>query len=92
MHTKPQLLIYNDEVKCSHGASTGQLDENALFYMQQRGIPRTEARTLLMQAFMSEVIDTIPVEGIKDRMRHLVEKRLAGDSMLCGECNSECHK
>ncbi|MGM9846478.1 MAG: Fe-S cluster assembly protein SufD [Muribaculaceae bacterium] len=92
MHTKPQLLIYNDEVKCSHGASTGQLDENALFYMQQRGIPRSEARTLLMQAFMSEVIDTIPVEGIKDRMRHLVEKRLAGDSMLCGECNSECHK
>lgn len=92
MHTKPQLLIYNDEVKCSHGASTGQLDENALFYMQQRGIPRAEARTLLMQAFMSEVIDTIPMEGIKDRMRHLVEKRLAGDSMLCGECNSECHK
>lgn len=88
MHTKPQLLIYNDEVKCSHGASTGQLDENALFYMQQRGIPKDVARTLLMQAFMSEVIDTIPVEGVKDRMRHLVEKRLSGDFMLCGECGS----
>lgn len=92
MHSKPQLLIYNDEVKCSHGASTGQLDENALFYMQQRGIPKSMARTLLMQAFMSEVIDTIPVEGIKDRMRHLVEKRLSGDYMLCGTCQSDCHK
>ena len=92
MHSKPQLLIYNDEVKCSHGASTGQLDENALFYMQQRGIPKEMARTLLMHAFMSEVIDTIPVEGIKDRMRHLVEKRLSGDFASCGDCKSDCHK
>lgn len=92
MHTKPQLLIYNDEVKCSHGTSTGQLDENALFYMRQRGIPLVTARTLLMQAFMAEVIDTIPVEGIRSRMGHLVEKRLSGENMLCGDCTTDCHK
>jgi len=90
MHTKPRLLIYNDEVKCSHGATTGQLDANALFYMQTRGIPAEEARTLLMQAFMVDVIDTIRVEGVRDRLRHLVERRFAcgGTSALCSGCRN----
>ncbi|MEE0978028.1 MAG: Fe-S cluster assembly protein SufD [Muribaculaceae bacterium] len=92
MHTRPQLLIFNDEVKCSHGATTGQLDQNALFYMQTRGIPQQQAKRLLMQAFMSDAIDSIRVEPIRDRLRHLVERRLAGDELLCAECNSECHK
>ena len=60
MYTQPQLEIYADDVKCSHGATVGQLDESALFYMRQRGIPVREARLLLMFAFVNEVIDTIP--------------------------------
>lgn len=86
MHTKPQLLIYNDEVKCSHGATTGQLDEKALFYMQSRGIPRAEARMLLMQAFMTEVIEDVRIEVLRDRLRHLVERRLSGHNAHCSDC------
>ena len=63
MHTKPQLLIYCDDVKCSHGATTGQLDAEALFYMRSRGISEKEARTMLMQAFMADVIDTVRMDG-----------------------------
>ncbi|MDE5635454.1 MAG: SufD family Fe-S cluster assembly protein, partial [Muribaculaceae bacterium] len=93
MHTKPQLLIYNDDVKCSHGATTGQLDDRALFYMQSRGIPREEARMMLMQAFMTEVVDTVRVESVRDRLRHLVERRLAGYDAHCNDCgakNEDC--
>lgn len=88
MHTKPQLLIYNDDVKCSHGATTGQLDQNALFYMRTRGIPLDEARTMLMQAFMVDVIDTVRLEGLRDRLRHLVEKRFIGERALCSDCKT----
>lgn len=90
MHTKPQLLIYNDDVKCSHGATTGQLDQNALFYMRTRGISLAEARTMLMQAFMVDVIDTVRLEGLRDRLRHLVEKRFTGQRTLCSDCSREC--
>lgn len=86
MHTKPQLLIYCDDVKCSHGATTGQLDQNALFYMRQRGISEKTARTMLMQAFMADVIDTVNIEGLADRLRHLVEKRLHGQASFCSDC------
>ncbi|MCM1449363.1 MAG: Fe-S cluster assembly protein SufD [Clostridiales bacterium] len=86
MHAKPQLLIYNDDVKCSHGATTGQLDERQLFYMQSRGIPYEEARLMLMQAFMTEVVDTVRVESVRDRLRHLVERRLAGYEAHCESC------
>lgn len=87
MHTKPQLLIYCDDVKCSHGATTGQLDQDALFYMRQRGIAEKTARTMLMQAFMSDVIDTVGLEGLRDRLRHLVEMRLHGRTSFCGDCH-----
>ena len=56
MNTKPQLEIYADDVKCSHGATVGQLDEDALFYLQSRGIPKDESRLMLMNAFANEVI------------------------------------
>lgn len=92
MHTMPQLLIYNDDVKCSHGATTGQLDNEALFYMRSRGIPEKEARTMLMQAFMSDVIDTIGIPGLEDRMRHLVERRFSDPEAFCGECGTTCRK
>lgn len=88
MHAKPQLIINNDDVKCSHGATTGQLNHEALFYMQSRGIPRDEARTMLMQAFMVDVIDTVSVESLRDRLRHLVEKRFAGTLGSCEGCRS----
>ncbi len=88
MHTKPQLLIYNDDVKCSHGATTGQLDGRAIFYMQTRGIPMAEARKLLMQAFMVDVIDTIAMEPLRDRLHHMVERRFAGELVGCRECGA----
>lgn len=90
MHSKPQLEIYCDDVKCSHGSATGQLDQEALFYMRTRGIPEREARTMLMQAFMADVIDSVRMEGLNDRLRHLVERRLSGDSAQCGECPATC--
>lgn len=86
MHCKPQLIIYNDDVKCSHGATTGQLDADALFYMRQRGIPDLEARTLLMQAFMVDVIDSVSIAGLNERLRHLVERRFSGTLGDCGGC------
>lgn len=86
MHTQPQLEIYCDDVKCSHGAATGQIDPRAMFYMQSRGIPRTEARTMLMQAFMADVIDGVAIDALRDRLRHLVERRLCGIQTTCGSC------
>lgn len=86
MYSKPQLEIYADDVKCSHGMTTGQLDENALFYMQSRGIPREEARMLLSVAFTSDVIDTIRLDALKDRLHKLVEKRFRGELARCAGC------
>ena len=90
MHSKPQLEIYNDDVKCSHGATTGQLDHEALFYMRTRGIPEAEARNMLMQAFMADVIDTVSLEGLRDRLRHMVEKRFHGADAACDSCAASC--
>ena len=86
MYTQPQLEIYADDVKCSHGATVGQLNENALFYMQQRGISAREARLLLMFAFVNEVIDTIRLDALKDRLHLLVEKRFRGELNKCQGC------
>lgn len=91
MHTAPQLEIYCDDVKCSHGAATGQLDRQALFYMQTRGVPYAEARMMLMQAFMTDVLDRVAIEGLRDRLRHLVERRLSGDRATCGDCAASCN-
>ena len=87
MYTQPQLEIYADDVKCSHGATVGQLNEDALFYMQQRGISFVEARQLLMRAFVGEVIDGVGLEALRDRLHHLVEKRFRGELGKCGDCN-----
>ena len=86
MYTKPQLEIYTDDVKCSHGSTVGQLDQEALFYMQTRGISLPVAQKLLMQAFMSDVIDGVRLDSLRDRLRHLVEMRLSGDAMICESC------
>ena len=86
MYTQPQLEIYADYVKCSHGATVGQLDENALFYMQQRGVSLREARLLLMFAFVNEVTDRIRMEALRDRLHQLVEKRFRGELSKCRGC------
>jgi Fe-S cluster assembly protein SufD len=86
MFSKPQLEIYADDVKCSHGMTTGQLDENALFYICSRGIPKDEAVLLLKFAFTSDVIQGIRMEGLRDRLKLLIEKRFRGELVTCRGC------
>lgn len=86
MYSKPRLEIYNDEVKCSHGTTIGQLDEEALFYMRTRGIPEDEARVMLMQAFMADVVDNVRVQPLRDRLHRLVELRFNGNDATCRSC------
>jgi Fe-S cluster assembly protein SufD len=92
IHTKPQLEIYCDDVKCSHGTAIGQLDQDAIFYMQARGITKEEARTMLMQAFMSDVIDAVRLDSLKNRLQRLVEKRFCGQLLQCADCLNGCHE
>ena len=73
MRTQPQLEIYADDVQATHGASTGQLDESALFYMQQRGIGKQKARPLLVNAFMKEVIDSIEDSAVRDQLLNTID-------------------
>lgn len=86
MWTQPMLEIYADDVKCSHGSTVGQLNDQALFYMRQRGISEKEAKTLLQQAFVYEVIDQIALIPLRDRLHYLVEKRFRGELSKCEGC------
>lgn len=90
INTKPQLEIYADDVKCSHGATVGQLDEDAMFYMRARGINKKEARMLLMSAFAHDIINNINIEPLKERVSDLVEKRLRGELSKCNNCVFNC--
>ena len=76
MLTEPQLEIYADDVKASHGATTGQLDEAALFYMQQRCIDRATASKLLLQAFFDEVLRNLTDEGVREELNQTIENIL----------------
>ena len=76
--TKPQLEIFADDVKCTHGATVGRIDETALFYMKSRGIPNSEARKLLTYAFAAEVLETIPVDALRDSLERLTMQRFTG--------------
>ena len=78
--SKPNLEIYADDVKCSHGATVGDLDPNSLFYLRARGIPEAEARGLLIGAFLGEVIDALPVEAVHELLRARVETWLGAQS------------
>ena len=89
-YSKPQLEIYADDVKCSHGATVGQLDESAMFYLQSRGIPYREARLLLMNAFGIEILKSVKVEPLRDRLDELVEQRLRGEMSRCNNCPLHC--
>ena len=86
MFTQPMLEIYADDVKCAHGSTVGQLNDAALFYMQQRGISRKEAKLLLEFAFINEVIDKMSLEPLRDRLHYLVEKRFRGELNKCEGC------
>ncbi|KGO89120.1 Fe-S cluster assembly protein SufD [Flavobacterium suncheonense] len=76
INAKPQLEIFADDVKCSHGCTIGQLDENAMFYMQQRGIPKKEAKALLMYAFTSEVTSSIKIPELKAKIAKIIATKL----------------
>jgi len=86
MFTQPMLEIYADDVKCAHGSTVGQLNDAALFYMRQRGISLEEAKVLLQNAFINEVIDMMQLEPLRDRLHYLVEKRFRGELNKCKGC------
>lgn len=88
MYSQPMLEIYADDVKCNHGSTVGQLDDAAMFYMEQRGVSEAEARLLLEYAFVDEVLAHISIPPLKDRIARLVEKRFRGDMDNCANCNA----
>ena len=76
INTKPQLEIFADDVKCTHGAAIGQLDEDALFYLRARGIAEVDARNLLIHAFANDVLTGVRIEGVRERTMHWLEEKL----------------
>ncbi len=90
MQTKPQLIIDADDVKCSHGATVGQIDEEALFYLRARGINEKDARLMMMNAFAHEVVQNIDVEPLRERIDDLIDKRLQGEISRCHDCDYNC--
>ena len=76
INTKPQLEIFADDVKCSHGCTIGQLDESAMFYMRSRGIPEKEAKALLMYAFSNNVMSSVKIPEVKQRITKIIANKL----------------
>jgi Fe-S cluster assembly protein SufD len=76
INTKPQLEIFADDVKCSHGCTIGQLDKNALFYLKSRGIPEKEAKALLMYGFANNVLQSVRIPELKNRITNLIANKL----------------
>ncbi|MCD6660260.1 MAG: Fe-S cluster assembly protein SufD [Lentimicrobium sp.] len=89
--SKPFLEIYADDVKCSHGATVGQLDSEALFYLRSRGISIENARMLLMYAFAAEIVNKISIPQLQLRIDDLVKKRLRGELSICEQCVLHCN-
>lgn len=87
MHAMPQLEIYADDVTCSHGSATGQIDENALFYMRQRGLSEEGSRMFLKFAFASDIVERIQLTPLQARVRMLINKRFRGELSQCADCN-----
>jgi len=90
INTKPFLEIYADDVKCSHGATVGQLDPDALFYLKSRGICERNAKMLLMHAFGSEIANKISIEALQERIENMIIKRLKGELSICDQCVLHC--
>lgn len=80
INTKPQLEIFADDVKCSHGCTVGSLDQNAMFYLRARGIPEAEARRMLLQAFAADILDHIRPEPLRKYVKQLISEHLSGDT------------
>ena len=76
VNTKPQLEILADDVKCTHGAAVGQLEDEAIFYLKTRGIDEQAATKLLSYGFASEIIENIPIEAVKQELNRIVHKKL----------------
>jgi Fe-S cluster assembly protein SufD len=76
INTKPQLEIFADDVKCTHGAAIGQLDDDAMFYLRARGIAEIDARSLLIHAFAGQVLDGIKVDAVRERVQRVMEEKL----------------
>lgn len=89
-NAKPFLEIYADDVKCSHGATIGQLDNEALFYIRSRGICEASARLLMMYAFAAEIINQISIEPLQQRIDDMVKRRLRGELSICERCVLHC--
>jgi Fe-S cluster assembly protein SufD len=77
INTKPELEIYADDVKCSHGSTTGQFDEDALFYLRARGIGEQSARALLVEAFANDVTESLSSNALKNHVLTLIHKKLS---------------
>ena len=90
-NAQPQLEIYADDVKCSHGATVGQLDPEAMFYLRSRGLNERSARQMLMYAFAAEVVRRISIQPLRERIDHMVEKRLKGELSICDQCVLHCN-
>ncbi len=90
VNSKPFLEIYNDDVKCSHGSTTGQLDQESMFYLRQRGIGEESARMLLMFAFADEIVGKIAIVQLRQRIEDMVKKRLQGELQICEQCVLHC--
>jgi len=90
VNTRPFLEIYADDVKCSHGATVGQLDTEALFYLRSRGICLASARLHLMYAFAADVINKMSLEPLKNRVDEMVKQRLRGELHVCETCVLHC--
>jgi Fe-S cluster assembly protein SufD len=90
VNSKPFLEIYNDDVKCSHGSTTGQLDTEAMFYLRQRGIGEDAARMLLMFAFADEIVGKIAIPQLRQRIEDMIKKRLQGELQICEQCVLHC--
>ncbi len=88
--TKPFLEIYADDVKCSHGATVGQLDPEALFYLKSRGICDRNARMLLLYAFAGEIANKISIDVLRERIDGMIVKRLKGELSICDQCVLHC--
>ena len=89
-YTQPHLEIYADDVKCSHGATVGSLNEDELFYMRSRGIAKDEARLLQQQAFAYAVLEKVANESLRERLHSLLESRLRGEFSECANCSKHC--
>jgi len=88
--SQPFLEIYADDVSCSHGSTTGQIDEEALFYIRQRGISKRDAQLLQLYAFAGEIIEAIQLKELVEPTKDLVKKRLNGELDICEDCILQC--